>query len=463
MLSCLMRNEFEQPTSIEAEKAVLGGVLLDPNLWDLVTVTIQEDDFALTEHRLIFKAIKKLHDHGSKLDTVTLIESLTSDPEVSSINGFDEKQYIKKLATETPGVANFSNYAEIVKQTSSLRKLISTASDISKLASETDHLETESAFSTAENKLVKLRDSLDRKKGPKLAADLIQPVWDNIEKNTNSDSPLVGHSTGFRDLDNITLGLQGGDLILVAGRPSMGKTAFALSMTANFIQNQVPVLFFSMEMSNRSIMYRLISIISKVDLKKLQQAKDLTPDDYRKIEEAASILHNSQLYIDETSGLTPSEILSRARRLKRENPLLGLIAIDYLQLMSSDTGNDNRVTEMGDISRSVKAIAKEMDVPVVALSQLNRASESRTTKKPVMADLRDSGALEQDADLIMFPFRPEVYEKTPETAGIAQIIVAKHRNGETGMKKLHFAARCARFEDLALDDPALTRQDDWDE
>lgn len=463
MLSCLMRNEFEQPTSIEAEKAVLGGVLLDPNLWDLVTVTIEEDDFALTEHRLIFKAIKKLHDHGSKLDTVTLIESLTSDPEVSSINGFDEKEYIKKLATETPGVANFSNYAEIVKQTSSLRKLISTASDISKLASETDHLETESAFSTAENKLVKLRDSLDRKKGPKLAADLIQPVWDNIEKNTNSDSPLVGHSTGFRDLDNITLGLQGGDLILVAGRPSMGKTAFALSMTANFIQNQVPVLFFSMEMSNRSIMYRLISIISKVDLKKLQQAKDLTPDDYRKIEEAASILHNSQLYIDETSGLTPSEILSRARRLKRENPLLGLIAIDYLQLMSSDTGNDNRVTEMGDISRSVKAIAKEMDVPVVALSQLNRASESRTTKKPVMADLRDSGALEQDADLIMFPFRPEVYEKTPETAGIAQIIVAKHRNGETGMKKLHFAARCARFEDLALDDPALTRQDDWDE
>ena len=463
MLSCLMRNEFEQPTSLEAEKAVLGGVLLDPNLWDLVTVTIEEDDFALTEHRLIFKAIKKLHDHGSKLDTVTLIESLTSDPEVSSINGFDEKDYIKKLATETPGVANFSNYAEIIKQTSSLRKLISTASEISKLASETDHLETESAFSTAENKLVKLRDSLDRKKGPKLAADLIQPVWDNIEKNTNSDSPLVGHSTGFRDLDNLTLGLQGGDLILVAGRPSMGKTAFALSMTANFIQNQVPVLFFSMEMSNRSIMYRLISIISKVDLKKLQQAKDLTPDDYRKIEEAASILHNSQLYIDETSGLTPSEILSRARRLKRENPLLGLIAIDYLQLMSSDTGNDNRVTEMGDISRSVKAIAKEMDVPVVALSQLNRASESRTTKKPVMADLRDSGALEQDADLIMFPFRPEVYEKTPETAGIAQIIVAKHRNGETGMKKLHFAARCARFEDLALDDPALTRQDDWDE
>ena len=463
MFSCLMRNEFEQPTSLEAEKAVLGGVLLDPNLWDLVTVTIEEDDFALIEHRLIFKAIKKLHDHGSKLDTVTLIESLTSDPEVSSINGFDEKDYIKKLATETPGVANFSNYAEIIKQTSSLRKLISTASEISKLASETDHLETESAFSTAENKLVKLRDSLDRKKGPKLAADLIQPVWDNIEKNTNSDSPLVGHSTGFRDLDNLTLGLQGGDLILVAGRPSMGKTAFALSMTANFIQNQVPVLFFSMEMSNRSIMYRLISIISKVDLKKLQQAKDLTSDDYRKIEEAASILHNSQLYIDETSGLTPSEILSRARRLKRENPLLGLIAIDYLQLMSSDTGNDNRVTEMGDISRSVKAIAKEMDVPVVALSQLNRASESRTTKKPVMADLRDSGALEQDADLIMFPFRPEVYEKTPETAGIAQIIVAKHRNGETGMKKLHFAARCARFEDLALDDPALTRQDDWDE
>ena len=459
-----MRNEFEQPTSIEAEKAVLGGVLLDPELWDSVAVLIEEDDFALTEHRLIFKAIKKLHNLGIKLDTVTLIESLTSDPDVSSVRGFDEKEYIKKLAVETPGVANFSNYAEIIKQTSSLRKLISTATDISKLASETDSLESETAFSSAENKLVKLRDSLDRKHGPKLAADLIQPVWDNMEKTSKSDSPLVGFSTGFRDLDNITLGLQEGDLILVAGRPSMGKTAFALSMAANFIQNGLPVLFFSMEMSNRSIMYRLLSIISKVDLKKLQQVKDLTEDDHRKIEEAASILNKSRLFIDDTSGLTPSEILSRARRLKREHPDLALIAIDYLQLMSSDTGNDNRVTEMGDISRSVKAIAKEIDVPVVALSQLNRASESRTTKRPVMADLRDSGALEQDADLILFPFRPEVYEKTPETAGLAEIIVAKHRNGETGKRKLHFAARCAKFEDLALDDPALTRpDDDWDE
>ena len=459
-----MRNEFEQPTSIEAEKAVLGGVLLDPELWDSVAVIIEEEDFALTEHRLIFKAIKKLHDLGIQLDTVTLVESLTSDPEVSSVRGFDEKEYIKKLAVETPGVANFSNYAEIIKQTSSLRKLISTASDISKLASETDSLESETAFSSAENKLVKLRDSLDRKHGPKMASDLIQPVWDNMEKTSKSDSPLVGFSTGFRDLDNITLGLQEGDLILVAGRPSMGKTAFALSMAANFVQNGLPVLFFSMEMSNRSIMYRLLSIISKVDLKKLQQVKDLTEEDHRKIEEAASILHKSRLFVDDTSGLTPSEILSRSRRLKREHPDLALIAIDYLQLMSSDTGNDNRVTEMGDISRSVKAIAKEIDVPVVALSQLNRASESRTTKRPVMADLRDSGALEQDADLILFPFRPEVYDKTPETAGLAEIIVAKHRNGETGKRKLHFAARCAKFEDLALDDPALTRpDDDWDE
>ena len=216
-----MRNEFEQPTSIEAEKAVLGGVLLDPELWDSVAVLIEEDDFALTEHRLIFKAIKKLHNLGIKLDTVTLIESLTSDPDVSSVRGFDEKEYIKKLAVETPGVANFSNYAEIIKQTSSLRKLISTATDISKLASETDSLESETAFSSAESKLVKLRDSLDRKHGPKLAADLIQPVWDNMEKTSKSDSPLVGFSTGFRDLDNITLGLQEGDLILVAGRPSM--------------------------------------------------------------------------------------------------------------------------------------------------------------------------------------------------------------------------------------------------
>ena len=229
-----MRNEFEQPTSIEAEKAVLGGVLLDPELWDSVAVLIEEEDFALTEHRLIFKAIKKLHDLGIKLDTVTLVESLTSDPEVSSVRGFDEKEYIKKLAVETPGVANFSNYAEIIKQTSSLRKLISTATDISKLASETDSLESETAFSSAENKLVKLRDSLDRKHGPKLAADLIQPVWDNMEKTSKSDSPLVGFSTGFRDLDNITLGLQEGDLIHFNEYHDNGE----LSQTGYFLEGK---------------------------------------------------------------------------------------------------------------------------------------------------------------------------------------------------------------------------------
>ena len=218
-----MRKEFDQPSSVEAEKAVLGGLLLEPELWDTVSVSVDEEDFVLVEHQLIYRAIRRLRDHGNELDTVTLIESLTNDPDISSVTNFNQNDYIRQLASDTPGTANFINYTDIVKQTSNLRKLISTASDISSIAKESDSFEIEDTFSQAENKLINLRDSIDRKKGPTLAKDLIKPVYDNIEENINSTTPLIGHSTGFRDLDKLTLGLQDGDLILVAGRPSMGK------------------------------------------------------------------------------------------------------------------------------------------------------------------------------------------------------------------------------------------------
>ncbi len=449
-----MKKEFDQPSSIEAEKAVLGGLLLEPELWDTVSVEVEEDDFMLVEHKLIYRSIRRLRDHGNEVDTVTLIESLTNDPDISSLSNFNQNEYIKKLASDTPGTANFLSYTDIVKQTSSLRKLISTASDISSIAKESDSFEIEGAFSEAENKLINLRDSIERKKGPVLAKDLIKPVYDNIEENLNSTTPLIGHSTGFRDLDKMTLGLQNGDLILVAGRPSMGKTAFGLSIAASFIENNTPSVFYSLEMSSRSVMYRIISILSKVELKRIFQAKELIDSDFEKIGKAVELIEKSNFFIDDTSALSPSEILSRSRKLKREQPELGLIVIDYLQLMKADQSNPSRVNEISEISRATKALAKELDIPVIALSQLNRASETRTNKVPILADMRDSGALEQDADLVIFPFRPEFHEPTPENKGIARIIVAKHRNGETGESLLHWAARYTSFENLAPNDPA---------
>ena len=454
-----MRKENDLPSSIEAEKAVLGSIILDPNLWDSLSVEIDENDFIANEHKLIFRGIKKLIDLGSDLDTVTLIESLSGDSELSTLSNFDRVNYVKNLVSDTPGTATFSNYTNIIKQSSSLRKLISTAADISSLAKEADTFESDSALSEAEDKLIKLRDSIQRNSGPLLAKDLIKPVYDNIDKTMRSDGDLVGISTGFRDLDKYTMGLQEGDLFIIAGRPSMGKTAFALSIAGHLVNESIPCVLFSLEMSARSIMYRLISLLGKIELKKLFEAKNLSDSDFNEIENSLSLLSRSKFYIDDTSALSPSEILSRSRKLKRENPDLGLIIIDYMQLMRADNRNDNRVSEMSEISRSLKALAKEIDVPVIALSQLNRAPETRTGKKPVLADLKDSGAIEQDADIVTFVFRAEKYEQVPENKGLAVIDIAKHRNGPTGTVKLYFSEKYTKFEDLALDDPALKNPD----
>ena len=454
-----MRKENELPSSIEAEKAVLGSIILEPTLWDSMSVEIDENDFISNEHKVIFRGIKKLINLGSEIDTVTLIESLSTDKEISSLSNFDKVNYVKNLVQDTPGTANFSNYTNIIKQSSSLRKLISTASDISSLAKESDTFESENALSEAEEKLYKFRDSIQRSSGPLLAKDLIKPVYDKIDETMRSDGDLVGISTGFRDLDKLTMGLQQGDLFIIAGRPSMGKTAFALSIAGQLVNDGIPSVLFSLEMSARSIMYRLISLLGKIELKKLFEAKNLSDSDFNEIENSLSLLSRSKFFIDDTSSLSPSEILSRSRKLKRENPDLGLIIIDYMQLMRADTRNDNRVSEMNEISRSLKALAKEIDVPVIALSQLNRAPETRTGKRPVLADLKDSGAIEQDADIVTFVFRAEKYEQDLENKGLAIIDVAKHRNGPTGSVKLHFSDKYTKFQDLALDDPALRNPD----
>ena len=454
-----MRKENDLPSSIEAEKAVLGSIILEPTLWDSLSVEVDESDFIANEHKLIFRGIKKLINLGSEIDTVTLIESLSNDTDLSSLSNFDRVGYVKNLVSETPGTANFENYTNIIKQSSSLRKLISTAADISSLAKEADTLESESALSEAEEKLIKLRDSIQRSSGPVLAKDLIKPVYDKIDETIRSDSELVGISTGFRDLDRYTMGLQQGDLFIIAGRPSMGKTAFALSIAGQLVNDGIPSVLFSLEMSARSIMYRMISLLGKVELKRLFEAKSLTDKDFNEIENSISLLSRSKFFIDDTSSLSPSEILSRSRKLKREHPDLGVIIIDYMQLMKADTKNDNRVSEMSEISRSLKALAKEIDVPVIALSQLNRAPETRTGKRPVLADLKDSGAIEQDADIVTFVFRAEQYEKDNENRGLAIIDIAKHRNGPTGSVKLNFSERYTKFQDLAPDDPALSNPD----
>ena len=454
-----MRKENDLPSSIEAEKAVLGSIILEPTLWDSLSVEVDESDFIANEHKLIYRGIKKLIDLGSEIDTVTLIESLSNDSDLSSLSNFDRVSYVKNLVSETRGTANFVNYTNIIKQSSSLRKLISTAADISSLAKEADTFESENALSEAEDKLIKLRDSIQRSSGPMLAKDLIKPVYDKIDETIRSDGDLVGISTGFRDLDKLTMGLQQGDLFIIAGRPSMGKTAFALSIAGQLVNDGIPSVLFSLEMSARSIMYRLISLLGKIELKKLFEAKNLSDNDFNEIENSLSLLSRSKFFIDDTSSLSPSEILSRSRKLKRENPDLGLIIIDYMQLMNADNKNDNRVSEMSEISRSLKALAKEIDVPVIALSQLNRAPETRTGKRPVLADLKDSGAIEQDADIVTFVFRAEKYEQDLENKGLAIIDVAKHRNGPTGSVKLHFSDKYTKFQDLAPDDPALRNPD----
>ena len=271
-----MRKENDLPSSIEAEKAVLGSIILEPTLWDSLSVEVDESDFIANEHKLIFRGIKKLIDLGSEIDTVTLIESLSNDSDLSSLSNFDRVSYVKNLVSETPGTANFVNYTNIIKQSSSLRKLISTAADISSLAKEADTFESESALSEAEDKLIKLRDSIQRSSGPMLAKDLIKPVYDKIDETIRSDGDLVGISTGFRDLDKLTMGLQQGDLFIIAGRPSMGKTAFALSIAGQLVNDGIPSVLFSLEMSARSIMYRLISLLGKIELKKLFEAKNLS-------------------------------------------------------------------------------------------------------------------------------------------------------------------------------------------
>ena len=443
----------ELPYSVEAERAVLGGIMLKNDAWDLVAGLVLQEDFYQTEHQLIFKTIKDLQDLGKPIDLITVQDTLEGNGDLPQLVKLGGKDYLTQLAQETPSVANIESYAEIIKQRSNLRKLITAVDQISKTARESDSSSSDQVIDNAEERILSLRDDFKRSAGPKEIRDLLGPVYSFIQEANESGDSLIGVSTGFSEIDEITLGFQRSDLIVIAGRPSMGKTALALNIAENVArQTDRTVLIFSMEMSAEQVVRRFISSIANIDLQRLMRGQ-LQDNDWEGIDKALSVLSNKKILLDDTPALSPTELRARSRRVKRENKDLAMIVVDYIGLMQIPGKSENRVTEISEISRSLKALAKELDVPVVAISQLNRAVESRPNKRPILSDLRDSGAIEQDADVIAFLYRHEYYDRSDlENKGKAEINIAKQRNGPTRTTSLAFRDSVARFENLAKDE-----------
>lgn len=435
------------PHSIEAEQAVIGGLMLDSTAWDQVAGHVVANDFYRKNHQRIFDAISRLADNGDAVDVITLSELLEQHGELNEAGGM---AYLAELAKNTPSAANVRNYAKIVRDRAVLRELISASSHIADAAYNPEGRTTSELLDHAEQLVFDIAEQGARsQKGFVSVKDLSLGAIERIEELFASDSPITGLSTGFADLDDMTSGLQSSDLIIVAGRPSMGKTSFAMNLAENAaIDRGLPVAIFSMEMSGEQLVMRMMSSLGRIDQTKVRSGK-LHEDDWPRLTSAIGILSETKLFIDETPALTPTDLRARARRLKRENPELGLIVIDYLQLMQVPGSGENRATEISEISRSLKALAKELNVPIIALSQLNRSLEQRPNKRPVMSDLRESGAIEQDADLIMFIYRDEVYNEDSQDQGIAEIIIGKQRNGPIGAIRLAFLGQYTRFENLA--------------
>ena len=437
------------PYSMEAEQAVLGGLMLENNSWDLIADKINEDDFHLFDHRVIFRAIADLAYHNQPFDVVTLAEKIKQSDQNNNINQKNVTAYVATLAKETPTAANISAYAEIVREKSILRQLASTGTEIAGSAYQTEGLNSNQLLDIAEKKIFQIGDHGARQlSGFKGMKELLNTTVERINELCERGDAITGLPTGFDDFDKNTSGLQNGDLIIVAGRPSMGKTSFAMNMIEDaIITRQASVAVFSMEMPSHQLTMRMLSSMGRVDAQALRTGS-LNEEQWRNISSTVSILSEAKLFIDDSAALSPTEIRARARRLKREHGL-SLIVIDYLQLMQITGSTENRTNDVSEISRSLKALAKELDVPVIALSQLNRSLEQRTDKRPVMSDLRESGAIEQDADLIAFIYRDEVYNEESPDKGTAEIIVAKQRNGPIFKTRLTFLGQFTRFENYA--------------
>jgi replicative DNA helicase len=434
------------PHSVQAEQSLLGGLLLDNAAWDQIADLVAEGDFYRREHRLIFTAAGKLIERGDPCDVITLSEWLDTQGELQDIGGL---AYLGTLAKDTPSAANIRAYATIVRENSVLRQLADVGTQIANSAYFTEGRDTAALLDNAEQLVFRIADQGGNNRGAGFATirDLLTKAVDRIDTLFHLDNPLTGVATGFTDLDEMTAGLQPSDLVIIAGRPSMGKTTFAMNIAEHAaIKDSHPVAVFSMEMPGEQLAMRLMSSLGRIDQTKVRTGK-LDDDDWPRLTSAVSILSEAPLFIDDTPALSPTELRARARRLKREHDL-GLIVIDYLQLMQVPGHKENRTGEISEISRSLKALAKELHVPVIALSQLNRSLEQRPNKRPVMSDLRESGAIEQDADVIIFIYRDEVYDEDSPDKGTAEIIIGKQRNGPIGMRRLTFLGKHTRFENF---------------
>jgi replicative DNA helicase len=436
------------PHSVEAEQSVLGGILLDTTAWDKITDILQEPDFYRYEHRLIFRHISQLNEHAKPVDVITVAESLESNAELEKAGGLS---YLGSLAQNVPSAANIRRYAEIVRERAVMRKLAEVGTEIATSAYNPGGRDAGQLLDEAESRVFEIAESGERgKQGFVAIPSLLTQVVERIETlySRDNDSDVTGIATGFTDLDSMTSGLQPGDLVIVAGRPSMGKTAFSVNIAEHVaLEVTKPVAIFSMEMGGSQLAMRMIGSVGRLNQHTLRTGK-LEDDDWSRMTHALGRLNDAPIFIDETAALNSLELRSRARRLHRQNDGLGLIVIDYIQLMSSvsSKGGENRATEISEISRSLKSLAKELQVPVIALSQLNRSLEQRPNKRPIMSDLRESGAIEQDADLILFIYRDEVYNPDSPDKGKAEIIIAKQRNGPIGKVELTFRGEYTRFE-----------------
>ena len=434
------------PHSIQAEQSVLGGLMLSNQAWDNVADRVVKEDFYRREHQLIFNAIEKLADAQKPFDVVTLSEELER---IAALDDAGGMSYIGSLAKDTPSAANIRAYADIVREHSVKRQLIRVGTMIADSGFETEGRSVNELLDHAESQVFEIAEQQSKgKSGFENIKNLLTRAVDRIETLYQQDEPITGLSSGFTDLDGMTSGLQKSDLIIVAGRPSMGKTTFAMNLAENVaIQSQLPVAVFSLEMPGEQLVMRMLSSLGRIDQHRLRTGK-LEEDEWPRLTSAVSILSEAKLHIDDTASLTPTEIRARSRRLMREHGQLGLIVIDYLQLMQAPGAGNNRTEEISTISRSLKALAKELDVPVIALSQLNRNLEQRPNKRPVNSDLRESGSIEQDADIIAFVYRDEVYNPESPDKGMAEIIIGKQRNGPIGTCRLTFLGQFTKFENF---------------
>jgi replicative DNA helicase len=435
------------PQALEAEQSLLGGLLLDNRKWDEVTDEIGVRDFYSQNHRLIFSAISALQAAGDAADVVTTSEWLESEGNLDNAGGL---AYIGTLANNTPSTANILTYAKIVRERAILRSLIAAANDISDSAYKPEGRTPREVLDNAEKLVFDIseRDGRNRR-GFTSIQELLARSVDRIEELFESKEAITGVPTGFSDLDSMTSGLQPGDLVIVAGRPSMGKTSFAMNIAEYVaVEKKLPVAIFSMEMPGEQLAMRMLSSLGRINSNKIRTGR-LGDEDWPRLNSAVGLLDKAPMFVDDSAGLNSLDLRSRARRIARENNELGMIVVDYLQLMQASESNENRATEISGITRSLKILAKELNVPVVALSQLNRSLEQRPNKRPVMSDLRESGAIEQDADVIFFIYRDEVYNEDTEQKGIAEVIIGKQRNGPIGTAKLTFRGEFTRFENFA--------------